>query len=350
MTIPDKNNGSNKMHMNDFVSLSKKWFFYFRSKWLLFLIVGLLSCVAGYLWAHYQKPKYESRLTFALDDNNGGMNGAISLAAQFGFDIGGGNSDLFGGDNIVEILKSRRIVEGVLLSADSIDGKNISMADEFIKVAELNKKKSRISGVSFPYGTPRTSFNYLQDSVLFLIYSNITRNLTAKKIDKKLSIYELKLISPNERYSKIFIEKLIEQASAFYTELKIRRSKETLDVLEQRVGALKGSLNSAITARASVQDANINPAFAAAQAPLQKKQVEISAYGGAYGELFKNLELARYQYLKNIPLFQVIDNAQYPMHKIRKGRITTAALFGFCGFILLAIGLSLVKVFKDAGA
>ena len=70
---------------------------------------------------------------------------------------------------------------------------------------------------------------------------------------------------------------------------------------------------------------------------LQKKQVDISVYGGAYGELFKNLELARYQYLKDIPLLQVIDEPRYPMKKIKRGRLLTGLMF--------AIGASLLTAF-----
>jgi hypothetical protein len=54
--------------------------------------------------------------------------------------------------------------------------------------------------------------------------------------------------------------------------------------------------------------------------------------------MFKNLELARFQYLKSIPLMQVIDNADYPMKKIKMGKLKTAIIFSvIAAFIFLMI-------------
>src|SRR5436190_3234757 len=70
-------------------------------KWWLFLIVGLLAGLAGIYYASKQKITYESKLTFALD-NGEGMSNAMNLAAQFGLNVGN-NTDIFEGDNIIEI-------------------------------------------------------------------------------------------------------------------------------------------------------------------------------------------------------------------------------------------------------
>ena len=336
--------------LSDTLKSIKAWFRYFLSKWWLFVIIGVACGIGGIFYAIKDKAQYESRLTFSLQDNGGGggLGGALSLASEFGFNLGGGGKDVFAGENILEIFSSRRMIQKVLLSADTLNGKPITMADEYIEFAGLKKgllKLPRLTGISFPAGMPKEKFSYLQDSVLFLIYSDITKNsLMASKPDKKLNIFELKIKSPNERYSKLFVEMLIKETSDFYTELLSKRSKETLEILEKRVASLKGSLNSSITARAATQDANINPAFASAQAPLQKNEADIKVYGGAYAELFKNLELARYQYLNSKPLLQIIDAAEYPLKRIKLGKLKTGVIFGILGvmvigFILIAIRL-----------
>ena len=52
----------------------------------------------------------------------------------------------------------------------------------------------------------------------------------------------------------------------------------------------------------------------------------------------KNLELARYQYLKDIPLLQIIDDVNYPMRKIKRGKASTAILFsGIAALVVLVI-------------
>ncbi len=123
--------------------------------------------------------------------------------------------------------------------------------------------------------------------------------------------------------------RLLLKHNNYYTEISTKKAKETLQVLEQRVAKMKGNLNSSIGNKAEVQDVNINPAFSEAEVPIQKQQANIEVYGAAYGEMFKNLELARFQYLNEIPLMQIIDKANYPMEKIKAGKLKTAIIWSF---------------------
>ena len=328
----------------------KDLFSYLVGKWWLFVLTGFLGGILGFLIAYLEKPKYQSHLTFALEEGDGGLGGALSLAAEFGFNMGS-SKNLFEGDNILSLLTSRRILERVLLSVDTVNGKPITMADYYRKISldstKMQSGKSptgnalRLSKVSFPAFQPRNLFSYLQDSVLFNLYKDfaVNGNLKVGKPDKKLNLYEVSVISLDERFSKVFTDKLIKEATDFYVELKTKKSKETLNVLEARVNQTKGSLSSSINSRADLQDANINPVFQQAEAQLQKKQVDISAYGGAYAELYKNLELARFQYLKDKPLLQIIDPADYPMERIKKGKVLMAIIFAFilCFFLILIL-------------
>jgi len=330
----------------------KSWFLFLLSKWLILLFMGIIGGLLGILIAYSSEPDYQSRLTFALDEGaTSSMGSAASLAAQFGFNIGGSGSNIFDGDNILEIMKSRRNIENVLLSVDSSGDKPVSMIDELLTITKWKNttaSNERLRDISFPAGITKNNLTYLQDSVLFIEYEKITSSmLNASHPDKRLNIYEVDVTSPNEKFTKIFTDKLIAYTIAFYTEVRTKKSKETLDALEERADATKGMLNSSITDRAATQDANINPAFAAAQVPVQKQQTNIQVYGGAYGELYKNLELARFQYLKDIPLLQIIDAADYPMKKIKLGKLKTGITGGLLAGLLGIFMLVVIKFIKD---
>jgi len=331
----------------DVLNSFKKWFKVLSKKWWLFVIMGLIGGLIGSWYAGKQKALYESQMTFSLEEGSeGGMGGAFSLAAEFGFNLGS-SSGAFSGDNIVSIITSRKMVEQTLLFVDTLNGKPVTIADQYLEIFGFKKgfeKDLRLKNINFPPGLPRDKFTYLQDSLLFLMYHNILKvALIAGKPNKKLNQYEIKMKTTDERFSKIFPEILIKQTITFYTELRSKKSRETLEILEERVASLKGSLNSSIGARAATQDANINPAFSAAQAPLQRKDAEIRVYGSAYGELFKNLELARYSYLKNMPLLQIIDEPKYPLLKTKLGRLKTAVvgslIMGFLTVVILFIAV-----------
>lgn len=321
--VTDKRSAA-MMHL--FILMSQR----LRKLWWAFLLVGIVSGLAGILLATVQKPKYRSHLTFALDDGgSSGMGGLMNLASQFGLNIGG-SSDIFSGDNILEIMKSRRMIESVLLSLDTFNNKPFRLIEFYLTNSEVRKPNSKIADIHYPIGLDKNKFSYRQDSLLYATYLDFkNKYIIAERPDRKLSIYEVSVTSKDEKFTKVFTDKIVAETNNYYIEIRTKKAKETLGVLEQRVAAMKGNLNASITERAEVQDVNVNPAFSAAQVPVMKQQSNIQAYGTAYGEMFKNLELARFQYLNEIPLMQIIDKAEYPMEKIKWGKLKTAIVCAF---------------------
>ena len=306
-------------------------------KWWLICIVGLMGGIIGFIYAKLQKPIYESYLSFALDEggSEGGASGAMGLAAQFGISIGG-SQDVFTGDNILEIMQSRRVIERALLSVDSFDNKPMTLIEYYL---QKNPRKNNEINIHFYPGEPRSSFSYLKDSILYNTYLEFKNyHITARRPDKRLNIYELLVTSKFEEFSKVFTDKLILETNSFYTEIRSKKSKETLEILEKRVPDMKEKLDETITNKAAIQDANLNTAFANARIPLLKQESNGQVYAAAYAEMFRNLELARFQYLKSIPLMQIIDNADYPMKKIKMSKLKTAIIFSvMADFIFLVI-------------
>jgi len=314
-------------------------------KWWLFFIVGLLTGLAGIYYASKQKITYESKLTFALDEDES-MSGAMSLAAQFGLSMGRSN-DVFAGDNIIEIMKGRRMVERALLSIDTFQNKPYTFIEYYLQQNEDPDPKEKKRSSHFPVGQLRSTFTYAHDSLLFKSSNAFAKSyIDADKPDKKNNIYEVNVTNTSEKFTKDFTDTLVEETNKFYTEISTKKSKQTLDILEQRVAAMKGNVNSSIGSMAEIQDVNLNPAFSAAQVPVLKQQANIQVYSGAYAEMFKNLEIARYQYLKQIPLMQVIDAADYPMKKVKVGKLKTAIIFSFTGCFFTFLIIWIINLFK----
>jgi len=332
--------------VNASLEKGKLWIKFLLRQWILIGVIAMGGSVAGIFYAKHQSIQFESELTFSLDENSSSSHGGIaSLAAQFGF--GTSDNDLFSGDNIVEVIKSRTIIERVLLSKDTFDGKPTSFIEYYNKLTS-NKNVEKVQHFAFASGLKKGQLNYSQDSILYNTYSNILKNfLIAGRPDKQLNIYILKFKSPSEKFTKIFTDKILSETVKFYTELKTQKSQSTLNILEQRVAELKGNLNASITARAGTEDANVNPAFAESQIPIQKQQVNMKVYGTAYEELYKNLELARFQYLQNIPLIQVINYADYPMKKIQANKLQTGLMAAFLFLLFTVFLLSVFYFIKN---
>ncbi len=315
--------------------------------WWLFVIVGTLAGVAGIWYSGIKKPVYISHLTFALDEGNGnGIGNFLNLASQFGFTVGG-SKDIFTGDNILEIMRSRRMLERVLLSVDTFNNKPYTLIEYFLEITGKRNATPKIKDIHFPPGQPKAKFSYKQDSLLYVTGNDFTdRYLVAQRPDRKLGIYEVNVTSPDEKFTKVFTDRIVAETNNFYIEIRTKKAKETLGILEVRVANMKGNLNTSIQKRADIQDVNINPAFSEAEVPIIKQQTNIQVYGTAYAEMFKNLELARFQYLNAIPLMQIIDAADYPMQKEKMGKLKAAILFAFLSELLVLLIIGLTNVFR----
>lgn len=314
-------------------------------KWWLFLIIGVVAGLTGIYYASQKKIAYQSKLTFVLDLSQDESN-LTSFAAQFGFNLSG-NNDLFAGDNIIAIMQSRKIVEQALLSVDSFQNKPFTFVEYFLKQKTENLPDEKKPKVHFPVGEPRSSFNYTQDSLLFQLCNEFTNNyINVDRPDRKSNIYEVNVTNWDEKFTKDFTDTLVAQTNKFYIELTTKKSKQTVDILERRAEAMKGHLNGSIDTMAEAQDINMNPAFSEGQVPVLKQQTNIRVYGTAYTELFKNLEIARFQYLRQIPLMQIIDNANYPMKKIKASKLKMGLAFALSACFITFLIIWFRRLYK----
>lgn len=324
-----------------------KTFKYLLKFWWLFIITGIIAGSLGIWYASNQKIDYKSHLTFALDEGNGsGIGNFLSLASQLGFSVNDAK-DIFTGDNIIEIIKSRRMIEQTLLSIDTFNNKSYTLIEYFLDINDKRKNNPKLENIHFPVAQDRSNLTYKQDSILYKIYLEFAdKYVIAQRPDRKLSLFEVNVTSIDEKFTKDFTDKLVAQTNNYYVQIRTKKAKETLDILEGRVSSMKENLNSSIAKKSEVQDVNVNPTFSAAQVPVLKQQTNIQVYGAAYAEMFKNLELARFQYLNEIPLMQIIDAANYPMEKIKVGKLKMAIVFAILAELLVVLLIGLINLFS----
>ncbi len=286
---------------------------YLKRKYLIILIAVLLGMAFGIFYSSIKKPLYNGTVSFSLEGDEGSTGGnLLSLAAQFGLDIGGGATGIFQGDNIMELFKSRRMIETTLLLP--YDNSGVSFADKFLDITEWRKNYNWPTKL-FPPDTTQ-SFSRFQDSVMGLEYEYITEGLLfIEKPDIKLNIYNITFKSHNEEFTKQFVQALVTEVTNFYVTTKSNRARYNVDVLQKRTDSVRRAFDRALYGKAALQDANLNSAFQLPMVGVEKKQTDIAVLSTAYGELLKNLELSKFALLKEVPYIQVIDVPHYPLEK-----------------------------------
>lgn len=325
---------------------------YLMSKWVIILTASILGGLIGLTYAYIKKPTYKATLDFVLEDgkSGGGLSGALGLASQFGFDLNsGGSNGAFSGDNILELMKSRLMVEKALLTTLNISGKRTTLADFYIDFNQIRDswKNKPEQNVHFLPNSDRSKFSLKQDSVLGVFYKDlIKKNLIVDKIDKKLSIISLSVNSTNELFSKNFAEVLTKVVSDFYIQTRTRKALKNVSILQRQTDSVRYVLNLAISEVAYSTDAapNANPLLQKLRVPAQRKQIDVAANTAILGELVKQLEIAKMSLLQETPLIEIIDKPILPLEKDKASKIKAVILM--CGIgAIIATAFLLIKKF-----
>jgi uncharacterized protein involved in exopolysaccharide biosynthesis len=345
---------NDEISIKELIQQLKEWIAYLKTKWKLIIGIAALGGIIGFVFASFQKPKFLATTTFVLEEDKGGggLGGALGLASSFGLDLGGGGGGLFTSTNIIELMKSRFVVEKTLLNPVYLAGKEISLADYYIQINKLNEdwiKNPSLKTINFPVNADRTKFSLQQDSILQTISADLKKNnLTIVQKDKKVTIISLTVKTENELFSKLFCEQLLKETSDFYIETKSKKSRLNVDILQRQADSIRAELNSAITGVAAATDNvyNLNPAFNVKTSPSRRKQVDVQANTAILTQLVAQLELSKVSLRKETPLVQLIDRPILPLEKEKLGRLKSLLLGGFLTAFLTVLYLIVTKWYK----
>ena len=315
------------LKVNDVINELQAFLIYLFSKGKMFFIWMALGVIAAFVYSLFQQPKFEAKASFILEEKTGGVGGGLSgLASQFGFDVGSltGSVGLFAGDNILDIIKSRTIIEKVLLT--KVDSSNSSnqqlassetLADLFLRCSKLKEKwakKQRLSSVSFSTSTRDKPNSRLQDSVLLVIYQKIIKHhITVERLNKKGSIFQITTTTSSEVFSKLFTERLVLETIRMYVDLKTSVATRNITRLETRSDSLMNLLNAKSYKSAALQVLDANAAYKTTAVPVEVSQRDKSVTYALYSEVMKNLEASRMGLAGQTPVINMLDQARYPL-------------------------------------
>jgi len=355
--ISQPNIDNDEISLKELILKIKEWFIFLKSKWKTIFLAAVIGGLIGLTIAWFEKPTYKATLTFAMEeDKGGGLSGALGLASSFGIDLGGASGGgAFAASNLTELMKSRLIVEKVLLSPIDINGKTISLVEYYIQINQLRnawEKKPALKNIQFLPGDDRSKYTLQQDSILQLIHKSVIDkdHLSIMQKDKKVTILSIEVTSEDEQFSKLFCESIAKETSDFYIETKSKKARLNANVLQKQVDSVRFELNGAITGVAAETDNvyNLNPAFNIKGAPSKKKQIDVQANTAILTNLVVQLELAKITLRKETPLIQLIDRPILPLSKEKFGKLKSLFLGGFLAGILTVLYLILGQFFRKS--
>ena len=349
---------SGQISLKELILKLQDWVRFFNRKWLVMLAAVVFGMTVGLLYATFKPTNYTARLSFVMDSQSsssgGGLGAAANIAAQLGFNLGslGGSGGFFGGDNIIEFLKSRSMIDKTLLTEVNTDGYSGLLVDRYVDYNKLREKwssKQRLRDIQFR----DTTGIFLQDSLLSEFYKRILKeNLIISKPNKQLDFIEIEMETTDEVFSKVFAETLIKNASDFYIQIRTQKSKENLAILTHQVDSVRDELNRAINGVAAAADANPNPneAFQRLRVGSRQRTVDVQANTAILTELVKNQELAKITLRNERPVIEVLDRPILPLENDKVSKLVGIAVGGIIAGFLCGLVLMLRRIYNTVMA
>lgn len=308
------------LRLGDLIDSSKDIVLFLIKGYRQLALLFVITCIPALGYYFWQRPSYEGRVSFILEEKSSGLSGGLSgIASTLGVDIsslsGGGN--LFSGDNVLDILVSRKIMTDVLLSkVDSTKGyRSATLMDRYFTFSSLTKGKKDLDTLGFSYAADPLLRSRTHDSLIGIACEKLIKKkqLLVARVNKKGSIIEVRVISPDQTFSKLMAERLVAQTRQLYISVKTGYMAANVAKLEAKADSIVAMANRRSYQTAGLQVLNANEAYKAAEVPAELSQRDRLVNNTLYAEVLKNLETARMALASQTPVIQVLDTPVYPL-------------------------------------
>jgi uncharacterized protein involved in exopolysaccharide biosynthesis len=345
---PQSNN--DEIGLKELILKGKEWVAYLWGyKWII-LLVSALGGALGFAYAKYlTKPEYTAQVTFTMEQKSGGAASALGgLASSLGLgDMGGASSSgMFGGENILMLMKSNRIIHEALKAPNAeLDGDHLLNAYLKNHFADaLKEKKIKL----FPKLIDTVETNRAQDSLLLLVTKNIRETqLIADRADKKNTIINLEVKDENEQWAFLFSKMVVQHAIDLYMEIKVGKLIATEQDLTRKRDSIRGLLDGTITTLAIETDLNSHSPLMRYKTKQAKKQVDVEVLKTMYGNIIQNLEMTKFQRSQEEPIIEIIDEPILPLRVEKFRKVKGILIGGILSTLLLFISLVLRRILNS---
>ncbi len=317
--------------------LLKRWYF-------LVLAIGL-GAGYGYYKTHKIRPTYTASYTFVLStDQRGGGNGLAGLASQLGFDGSTSNSDnIFSGDNIIELFKSRKLVGSALLSV--IDTNTHQTLLNYIAQKQYSMIYKRVG----PLGNEPPRYTKSQTMLYRMIIGRVASSFLVFKKDKKLIFYIINASSTDPDIAYYIAKTVLDQTSKYFIETKTKISANSVNLLQHEADSLGNVLSKTFSSTAAMNDRtyNLNPSITVQRSGSTFNQAKATAFAGAYTEVMRNLEIAKINLQRETPLYRIIDEPELPLQAVAPSKLRFIAYTISIALFLTILTLIAVRFHKE---
>ena len=360
MTTPDQ---KTMVHTSDdeitlkelILKIQEFWHELWRNWWIIGLIALPFVLYKAYD-AVTTEPIYPAKLTFMVDEDEGNaLAGMSSILGQIG--LGGIRRGKYNLDKILEISKSRRVLQMALFAKANLKGKDDYLANHLIRSFDLHEEwMDDTTGMqdflfmrSFTDSFSDPEFMGLKSMQGLLNGSESREGIYRTSYDEDTGIMSLGIESPLEELSIALVDTIFSRLTAYYVEKSTEKSLSTYELMKSKTDSLANALSSAEYNLANFVDRNQN-IFSATEGTLKRTRLasNVQRLQIMHGEAIKNLEFADFSLQSKTPFITLIDNAIPPITPIVPSlpkSLIIGALLGTMIGVTFVLGR---KIYRDA--
>ena len=311
-----------------------------KKKFILISTVLIISIISGLVYSSIQKDKFEAVLSFIVEGQSEGPNlSSISgMASQFGLDLGGSSSSTFSQQNVIELLKSRKVIESTLSKSCIVNNEEDILLNHYISINNMIEDGENIS-----------FFSSSKDSITNIIWKEIIDfKIDLSYQNDEANILNLTYTSTSSEFAKNFTELLVEEISQMYSHYQTEKTKKSLKNLELRSDSIFRELKNSERNFARVKDRNLRVINASGRLDEIQYMREVQVLNAIYLELIKNTELVKMNLLNETPIIQLIDVPVLPLeYSNRSSKLFWVFSFSFLALFLVSFLIILRKLIRD---
>lgn len=340
----------------DYILKGRSYFLEVLRYWYIPAFLAVL--VAGYKLVQYLSytPVYSARVTFIVDEDEGGSaSGLTGMLSQFG--LGNVRPARYNLDKILELSRSRRVVEKTLLGKITIDGKEDFIANHILRIYELHSKDANGKVKKDPFRFTHDSlpaFTRNENEILLSVYSFIIgppdkpeKALLRADYNEETNIMSLTATTINEVLSYELAHRMFESLSDYYISKAIEKSQKTYKIVSTKRDSVLAELRSAEYSLANFKDTHRGMMMRVDQLSELRLQREVSGLTAMYLEVVKNTEVADFSLRNKTPFIQVVDSPILPIApaalSLPRQLIMGLLIGGFLG-VVFVVGR---RIFRD---
>jgi len=348
-------NSDEEISIKEIILKIQEFFWEVIRHWKLITLITIPFVAFMLYKAFTAHAKFPAHLTFMLNEDKGGGLGAVGgLLGSFG--LGGGSGD-YNLSKMMELSKTRTIIQSSLFDSTEVGGLDDYYANHLIRIYEYHERwEDDTTGMKNLLFTHNdfSRFKRPENKALKILHRKIigdaenkVKGILKSNPGDDTGIMKLTVNSRNESFSVAFVQTVYKQLSEFYINKTIEKQEKTHYVVKEKVDSIQRTLQASEYALASFKDSSLG--LISKKAKLKELQLEakIRMLYGMLGEAMKNLEISDFSLKNKTPFIQIVDKPIAPIKPSAESKIMAIILGGFIGGFLGAAFVVIRKIYRD---